>query len=183
MYCCARPCLNWRVQPPARTAMRTFFSPVVKAKSSAEKRWVHRSQWGSIPKKTLANRREDGRLRNGVGVEVVQLHPVVVQERPHETARWHSEPPLVEGDETNHIPPRRSRVGLARGGHPLRLRVTGEGTEQTIGDEGLQIVHSDGGERSRIAWRNDGHLVGHRRTKGVEAEKKGARFSFLWLFS
>jgi hypothetical protein len=50
MYCCVRPCLNWRVQPPARTAMRTFFSPVVKEKSSAEKRWVHGSQWGSIPK-------------------------------------------------------------------------------------------------------------------------------------
>jgi hypothetical protein len=125
---------------------------------------------GVNPKKTLANHREDGRLRNGVGVEVVQLHPVVVQERPHETARWHSEPPLVEGDETNHIPRRRSRVALARRGHPLRLRVTGEGTEQTIGDEGLLIVHRDGGERPRIAWRNDGHLVSHRRTKGVEAE-------------
>jgi hypothetical protein len=34
----------------ARTAMRTLFSPVVVAKGSAEKRWVHRSQWGSIPK-------------------------------------------------------------------------------------------------------------------------------------
>jgi hypothetical protein len=34
----------------ARTAMQTLFSPVVEAKSSAEKRWVHRSQWGAIPK-------------------------------------------------------------------------------------------------------------------------------------
>jgi hypothetical protein len=51
MYNCARAYLNWRMQPPARTAMRTFFSPVVKAKGSAEKRWVHRSQWGSIPRK------------------------------------------------------------------------------------------------------------------------------------
>jgi hypothetical protein len=58
---------------------------------------------GVNPQKTLANHREDGRLRNGVEVEVVQLHPVIVQERPHETARWHSEPPLVEEDETNHI--------------------------------------------------------------------------------
>jgi hypothetical protein len=39
------------------------------------------------PQKTLANRREDGRLRDGVRVEVVQLHPVVVQERPHKAAR------------------------------------------------------------------------------------------------
>jgi hypothetical protein len=50
MYCCARAYLNWRMHPPARTAMQTLLSPVVKAKGSAEKRWVHRSQWGSIPK-------------------------------------------------------------------------------------------------------------------------------------
>jgi hypothetical protein len=67
------------------------------------------------PQKTIANRRKDGRLRNGVGVEVMQLHPVVVQERPHEAARWHSKPPLMEGDETDHIPRRRSRVGLTPG--------------------------------------------------------------------
>ena len=30
---------------------------------------------------------EDGRLRNGVGVEVVKLHAVVMQERPHEPVR------------------------------------------------------------------------------------------------
>jgi hypothetical protein len=67
------------------------------------------------PQKTLANRCEDGRLHNRVGVEVMQLHPVVVQEHPHEAARWHSEPPLMEGDKTDHIPRRRSRVSLARG--------------------------------------------------------------------
>jgi hypothetical protein len=67
------------------------------------------------PQKTLGNRREDGRLRDRVGVEVMQLHSVVVQERPHEAARWHSKPPLMEGDETEHIPRRRSRVSLARG--------------------------------------------------------------------
>jgi hypothetical protein len=61
------------------------------------------------PQKTLANRREDGHLRNRVGVEVMQLHPVVVQELPHEAARWHSKPPLIEGYETDHIPRRRSR--------------------------------------------------------------------------
>jgi hypothetical protein len=44
MYCCTRPDLSWRVQPPARTAMRTFFTSVDTAKNSAEKRWVHRSQ-------------------------------------------------------------------------------------------------------------------------------------------
>jgi hypothetical protein len=89
------------------------------------------------PQKTLANRREDGRLRDRVGVEVMQLHSVVVQKRLHEAARWHSKPPLVEGDETEHIPRWWSRASLARGGRPLRLQPIGEGTEQTIGNEGL----------------------------------------------
>jgi hypothetical protein len=44
MYYCARPVLSWRVQPPARTAIRTFFASVDTAKNSAHKRWVHRSQ-------------------------------------------------------------------------------------------------------------------------------------------
>jgi hypothetical protein len=122
------------------------------------------------PQKTLANHREDGRLRNRVGVEVMQLHPVVVQERSHEAARWHSKPPLMERDETDHVPRRRSQVGLAPGGHPLRLWPAGERTEQTIGNKGLQILHSNGGERPRVARRNDGHLVSHRRTEVVEAE-------------
>jgi hypothetical protein len=49
MYCGTRPDLSWRVHPPARTAIQTFRS-VDAAKNSAQKRWVHRSLWGSIPK-------------------------------------------------------------------------------------------------------------------------------------
>jgi hypothetical protein len=59
----------------------------------------------------------------------------------------------MEGDEADHVPWRRSRVSLARGGHPLRLRPIREGTEQTIGNEGLQILHNDGGERPRVRGR------------------------------
>jgi hypothetical protein len=54
--------------------------------------------------KPLTNRRENGRLRYGVGVEIMQLHPVVMRERPHEAARRHPKPPLVERDETDHVP-------------------------------------------------------------------------------
>jgi hypothetical protein len=43
MYCCVRLDLSWRVQLPARTAIRTFFTFVDATKNSAEKRWVHRS--------------------------------------------------------------------------------------------------------------------------------------------
>jgi hypothetical protein len=122
------------------------------------------------PQKPLANRRENGRLRDGVGVEVMQLHPVVVRERPHETARRHPEPPLMEGGETDNVPRRRSRVCLAPGGQPLSLRPAGERTEQTLGNKGLQILHSNGGERPRVARRNDGRLVSHRQAEAVEAE-------------
>jgi hypothetical protein len=90
-----------------------------------------------------------------------------VQKRPYEAARWHSKPPLMDGDKADHVPRRRSRVDLARG-HPLRLRP--EGTEQTIGNKGLQILHDDSGGRPRVMRRNEGHLVSHRRTKVVEAE-------------
>jgi hypothetical protein len=137
---------------------------------------LHREEMGPQvpmrvnPQKTLTNCREDGRLCNRVGVKVMQLHPVVVQERPHEAARWHSKPPFMEGDETDHIPRRWSRVSLAPGGYPLWLRPAGKRTEQTIGNKGLQILHNNGGERPRVARRNDGHLVSHHRTKVVEAE-------------
>jgi hypothetical protein len=50
IYSDAHDYLIRRVQPPARTAARTFLSPVSEAKSSAKKRWVHKSQWGAIPK-------------------------------------------------------------------------------------------------------------------------------------
>ena len=116
---------------------------------------------GGNPQVSFTNRREDGGLRDGVGTKVVQLHPVDVQNRPHKTARRHSEPPLVEGNEAHHIPRRRGRGGSARRGHPLRLRVTGERTKQTIGNKGLQIVRRDGGEKPRVAWRNNGHPVSH----------------------
>jgi hypothetical protein len=137
---------------------------------------------GVNPQKAFTNRREDGRLCDGVGVEIVQLHPVVMQERPHETACWHSEPSLMEGDETQHIPRWRGRGSPARMDHPLRLRVTREGTEQAIGDKGLQVIHRDGGERPRVARRNDGYPVCHHQAKRVAAERARCVVFFLWLF-
>jgi hypothetical protein len=139
---------------------------------------------GVNPQKPLANRHENSRLRDGVGVEVVKLHPVVMRERPHEAARRHPKPPLMKGGETDHVPRRRSRFDLAPGGQPLSLQPVGERTEQTLGNKGLQILHSDGGERPRVAWRNDGRLVHHRRAKAVEAEgMRCAVFSSLSTLS
>jgi hypothetical protein len=69
---------------------------------------------GVNPQKPFANHREDGCLHDGVGAEIVQLHPVEMLNRPHEATCWHSEPPLMERDETQHIPRRRGRGGSAR---------------------------------------------------------------------
>jgi hypothetical protein len=139
---------------------------------------------GVNPQKPLADHHENGRMRDGVGVEVVKLHPVVMWERPHEAAHRHPKPPLMKRGEPDHVPPRRSQVGLAPGGQPLRLWPAGERTEQTLGNEGLQILRSDGGEGLRVTRRNDGRLVSHRRAEAVEAE--GTRcvvFSSLCLLS
>jgi hypothetical protein len=105
-----------------------------------------------------------------------------VQNRPHETTCRHSEPPLVKRDEAQHIPRRRGRGGSARRGHPLRLRVTGERTKQTIGNKGLQIVRRDGGERPRVAQRNNGYPVGHHQAEEVATEQTRCAVFFLWLF-
>jgi hypothetical protein len=137
---------------------------------------------GGNPQISFANRREDGCLLDGVGTEIVQLHPVDVQNRPHKTTCRHFEPPLVKRDEAQHIPRRRGRGGSVRRGHPLRLRVTGERTKQTISNKGLQIIRRDGGERPRVARRNNGHPVGHHQAEEVAVERTRCAISFLWLF-
>jgi hypothetical protein len=181
MYCCARACLNWRMQPPACTAMRTLFSPSSRQKAP-RRRDGSTGPSGGNPQKSFANRREVGCLRDGVGTEIVQLHPVDVQNRPHKTTCRHSEPPLMKRDEAQHIPRRRGRGGSARRGHPLRLRVTGERTKQTISNKGLQIIRRDGGERPQVARRNNGHPVGHHQAEEVAVERTRCEVSFLWLF-
>jgi hypothetical protein len=168
------------MQPPTRTAMRTLLSPIVKAKGSTEKRWVHRSQWGSIPKNPSQTAAKMAACEMELGLRL--CNSVEMQNRPHETTCWHSEPPLMERYETQHIPRQRGRGGSARRGHPLRLRVTREGTKQTIGNKGLQIVRRDGGERPRVARRNDGYPVGHHQAKEVAAERTRCAVFFLWLF-
>jgi hypothetical protein len=47
--------------------------------------WLH-------PQVSLADRRENGSLRDGIRGKMVQLHLVVVEEHPHEVVGQHSEP-------------------------------------------------------------------------------------------
>ena len=52
----------------------------------------------------LADDDKDGCLRDGVGVEVVKLHAVVMRERPHELVRRQAETTLVERHEAHNVP-------------------------------------------------------------------------------
>ena len=51
---------------------------------------------GWSPQIPLAHSSENHRLRDGVGVEVVELHPIVVRQRTHEPVGQNPEPPVVE---------------------------------------------------------------------------------------
>jgi hypothetical protein len=100
------------------------------------------------PEVSLADRRKDGGLRDGVGGEVVELHPVVVEKRPHEDRRRDTEPPLVEAYEAHHVAFRRGRLPMGRRRrNPLRLRPTRPRPQQPIRDQILQLLlrHGRGG--------------------------------------
>jgi hypothetical protein len=47
---------------------------------------------GLYPYVSFADGCEDGRLSDGVRVEVVELHPIVMRKCPHEVARRHPNP-------------------------------------------------------------------------------------------
>jgi hypothetical protein len=84
---------------------------------------------GFDPQEPLTDNGEHGRLSDGVGVEVVKLHPVVVRMRPHEVARQHSKPPLMEGGEAHHTAHGRSRLVLVAWYNQLQLRPVEAGAE------------------------------------------------------
>ena len=68
---------------------------------------------GSNPQIPLIDSDEDGRLRDGIGVEVVELHTVVVRERPHEPIHRDTEAALMKGDEAHDVTVARPQLRLA----------------------------------------------------------------------
>jgi ribonuclease HI/transposase InsO family protein len=54
--------------------------------------------------------------------------------------------------------------------------------KQTISNKGLQVICRDGGERPRVARRNNGHPVSHHQAEEVAMERTRYTVSFLWLF-
>ena len=74
---------------------------------------------GSNPQIPLTDSDEDGRLRDGIGVEVVELHAIGVRERPHEPVYRNAEATLVKGYEAHNIAVAWPRLRLARWSNPL----------------------------------------------------------------
>ena len=102
---------------------------------------------------------EDGRLRDGVGVEVVELHAIVVRERPHESVYRQAEAALVKGHEAHDVAVAWPRLWLARRSDPLRPVGVGNRTENATVDERLERLHGDVGLIPRVRLNDNG--AGH----------------------
>jgi hypothetical protein len=111
---------------------------------------------------TLHRRRQRWSAVRWSWVEVVELHHVVVWERPHEATHRHLEPPLVESGEAHHITRRRGRLLLVARCKPLRLWAVGAGAKQPSVHQRLQILVSIRGNGPRVARRKNAQLISHR---------------------
>ena len=108
----------------------------------------------------LADGDEDGRLRNGVGVEVVKLHAIVMRECPHELVRRHAKATLVEGHEAHDVAIAWPRLLLAHQSNPLWTGGVGNRVEEAVIDERLQHLHGHVGRSTRIRL-NDNSATAH----------------------
>jgi hypothetical protein len=84
---------------------------------------------GLDPQIPFADGGKDGRLGDGVWVEVVKLHPIVMRERRHKADRRHPKPPLVERGEAHHVARRWRRFLFVARREPLELRPMGAGVK------------------------------------------------------
>lgn len=105
-------------------------SPLREGRTAPHGRSRDTSPSGARSRGTLADRCVDGHLGYGVGVKVVQLRPVVVWECPHETIYRPFEPPLVEGDEADHVARRWGQLLLVPRCEPLGVRPEGARAKQ-----------------------------------------------------
>jgi hypothetical protein len=91
---------------------------------------------GLDPQVPLADGRKNGSLRDGIRGEMVELHPKIVGDGLHESARRHPESPLVEGDKVDHVALRQRRFLVVGWRHPpLRQISVGPRTKETIAHE------------------------------------------------
>ena len=80
----------------------------------------------------------------------MELHAVVVRERPHELVYRQAETTLVEGHEAHDVAIAWPRLRLAPQSNPLWPIGVGDRAEKTIIDERLQRLHGHIGRTPRI---------------------------------
>jgi hypothetical protein len=67
---------------------------------------------------------------------MMELHPVVMRDGPHKSARWHPESPLMEGNEADHVALRWCRFSMVgRQLPPLRQIPASPRTQENITHE------------------------------------------------
>ena len=115
---------------------------------------------GSNPQIPLADSDEDGHLRNGIGVEVVELHAIVVRERPHESVHRNAEAALVKGYEAHDVTVARPRLWLGRRSDPLWPVGVRHRTKESAVDERLKHLHGDVRWIPRVCL-DDNDVTGH----------------------
>ena len=122
---------------------------------------------GSNPQIPLTDSDEDGRLRDGIGVEVVELHAIVVRERPHESVRRNAKAALVKGQEAHDITVARPRLQLAQRSDPLRPVGVHHRTKESAVDKRLKHLHDDVRWIPRVRL-DDNDVAGHGCGEGIE---------------
>ena len=143
---------------------------------------------GRNPQEPLAHRGKDGRLHHRVGVEVVQLHLIIMQDRPDKTADRSSEPPVQEQQEANHIAWRRVWLPVVhRGSDPLWQPDIRDGAEDPSLHarvqrgpghvaRGPRVVSGHGYERSRVlAGRSGEDGDKEKRRQGLFCARAGGK--------
>jgi hypothetical protein len=113
------------------------------------------------PQVPLTDSSEDGRLCDGVRVEVVKFYLVVMRQVPHEAARLNSKTSFMERGEAHD-------VACEWIWHLLIVW-----RDQAGFDQRLQILVGDGGNGSRAARRKNGGLFRHLNGgRGHEGDKR-----------
>jgi len=102
MYSDDRLPRRWMLAHPIGIARSNFFLSFFFCSSTAKKSF-HSSKWGSIPRYPLAQRDEGRDVLNHVGIQMLQLKLVVVQQPLEESVGRSREPTLVEGDEGDDV--------------------------------------------------------------------------------
>ena len=90
----------------------------------------------------------------------MELHAVVVQERPHESVCRQAETVLMKGHEAHDVPRGWPRLRLAKWSNPLWPIGVGDRTEKAVVDERLQHLHGHVRRLPRI-HREDDRVADH----------------------